>query len=480
VTKTRAWSYPYKPTARQKQAHKSGADETLFGGAAGGGKSEFLLGSLVTLCLLVPGVQVVAFRRTFPDLKRSLILKLMPRLPKQIAKYNSQDHAWNFANGSRLEMAYLKNENDIYNYQGAEYALVAFDELTQFTEAQYKYLLSRARAGGDVLKRMQQLGLTPAVIATANPGGIGHNWVKTRFIDPAPPMTLFQSPATEDEPDPLTRRFIPSLMTDNPHLDQDQYRRMLQAMDPVLRQALLEGNWDILDGVRFSQWRAGIHVIKPEDLPLNMLGDVRCVGVDYGFSAPFAAVWMAKLADGLIVVYREAYATELTATQQAQLILDSEAPGERDAGHHIPVVMDPAMWRRNDSAAHKTLDKDAPPVGSPAHDYQKVLGQRPIRGMNSRVSGWSTVDEKLRVRGDGLPRLLVYDTCRDFIRTLPSLPRARTNPEDIDTHAEDHIADAFRYGLLQLEGKRGTGDYQEQVPASAVSTLTAGLSPANF
>jgi hypothetical protein len=78
VIPPKAWSYPYKPTARQKQAHKSGADETLFGGAAGGGKSEFLLGSLVTMCLLVPGVQVVAFRRTFPDLKRSLILKLMP------------------------------------------------------------------------------------------------------------------------------------------------------------------------------------------------------------------------------------------------------------------------------------------------------------------------------------------------------------------------------------------------------------------
>ena len=481
MTLSKAWSYPYKPTARQKQAHKSGADETLFGGAAGGGKSEFLLGSLVTMCLLVPGVQVVAFRRTFPDLKRSLILKLMPRLPKQVARYNSQDHAWNFANGSRLEMAYLKNENDIYNYQGAEYGLVAFDELTQFTEAQYKYLLSRARAGGDVLTKMNELGLSPAVIATANPGGIGHNWVKSRFIDPAPPMVLHQSTPTEDEPDPLTRRYIPSLMTDNPHLDQDKYRRMLQAMDPVLRQALLEGNWDILDGVRFSAWRASVHVIRPEDLPLNMLGDVRCVGVDYGFSAPFAAVWMAKLADGLIVVYREAYATELTATQQAQLILDSEAPGERDAGHHVPVVMDPAMWRRNDSSAHKTLDKDAPPVGSPAHDYQKVIGQRPIRGMNSRVSGWSTVDEKLRVRGDGLPRLLVYDTCRDFIRTLPSLPRAKNNPEDVLTTAEDHLADAFRYGLLELEGKRGTGDGTDELPpTSAASTLTAGLSPANY
>lgn len=252
-------------------AHKSGSDETLFGGAAGGGKSEFVLGALVTFCLLVPGAQVVAFRRTFPYLKRSLILKLLPRIPKFIARYNSSDHAWVFANGSRYEMAYMKHENDIYNYQSAELAWIAFDELTQFTEAQYKYLSSRARPGGVVLKRTQQLGLKPSVIATANPGGIGHLWVKGRFIDPASVNTLFHSAATQDEPDPLTRHFLPSLMTDNPHLDQKQYRRQLQAMDPILRKAFLEGNWDILEGVCFTSWNRGTHVIVPDVLPAQSL-----------------------------------------------------------------------------------------------------------------------------------------------------------------------------------------------------------------
>lgn len=163
------WNLPYTPTDQQVKAHQNTADELPYGGAAGGGKSHMLIFELVKTCLLVPGCQVVAFRRTFPDLERSLILKLRPILPKWLAKYNGSKHAWEFKNGSRLEMAYLQKETDIYNYQGSEYILIVFDELTQFTEKQYKYLLSRLRAGGTVLQKMNQLGIKTRVIATANP-----------------------------------------------------------------------------------------------------------------------------------------------------------------------------------------------------------------------------------------------------------------------------------------------------------------------
>ncbi len=474
-----AWRFPYWPTDRQKEAHRSPADELLFGGAAGGGKSYFLIGYLVTICILVPGVQVVAFRRTFPDLKRSLIMKLIPLLPRGVARYNSQDHAWLFSNGSRLEMAYLQHENDIYNYQGAEYAVVAFDELTQFTEAQYKYLLSRVRAGGSVLARMNELGLTPRMISTANPGGIGHHWVKARFIDPAVPGKTWAPEPTDDEPEPLTRCYIRSLLTDNPYLDQKQYRRMLQALDPVLRRALLTGDWNIIEGVRFSQWREDIHVIDPSDLPLGALaGAPRGVGVDYGFSAPFAALWGAKLADGLIVIYRELYETEKTAVQQAEMIRDSEDGWEGSDRSHRGVVMDPSMWRRQDASAPKTM-KGIPPKGSPAHDYQVVLGQLPVEAVNARVHGWGLLDEKLRVREDGLPRILVFNTCRDLIRTLPSLPRDKKKPEDVDTTAEDHLADALRYLVMYLEGRR-VGDVGTLVARPDAGMLTSAVATKRF
>ncbi|MGL3805858.1 terminase large subunit domain-containing protein [Paeniglutamicibacter sp. R2-26] len=476
------WQYPYVPTERQSEAHKSGAEETLFGGAAGGGKSEFLLGALVTMCLLVPGVQVIAFRRSFPDLKRSLIQKLMPRLPKHIAKYNSQDHAWTFANGARLEMAYLKHENDIYNYQGAEYALIAFDELTQFNEAQYKYLLSRARAGGEVLERMQKLGLKPTVIATANPGGIGHLWVKARFIDPAPVNTLFTVPPTEDEPDPLTRRFLPSLMTDNPHLDQDQYRRQLQAMDPILRKALLEGNWDILEGVRFTAWNKAVHVIKPELLPISHVGHPRAVGVDYGSTSPFAALWGAKLADDLIVVYRELYRKNLTPLQQAELIRDSELPDERRPERPIPIALDSACWAKDPTQlVFGTLAKDIPPPGSIASYYRDVFGAQVVKSKKDRIGGWALIDHHLAVRGDKLPRLLVHDTCVNLIRTLPAMPRAKRNPEDIDTnHPEDHLPDALRYLIQELTGKTAPSKPDPRELYKRPETITGSLVGAGF
>lgn len=473
------WAFPYWPTDRQKEAHRSAAEELLFGGAAGGGKSFYLLGLLVMVCILVPGVQVLALRRTFPDLKRSLISKLLPLIPAQVARYNQSDHAWIFRNGSRLEMGYLQTDKDVYQYQGAEYAVIAFDELTQFTEFQYKYMLSRVRAGGKVLARMRRLGLVPCMRATANPGGIGHHWVKARFIDPAVPGKTWQPKPSEDEPHPLTRCYIKSLLTDNPYLDQEQYRRQLQAMDPVLRRALLNGDWDIIEGVRFSQWRADVHVIDPSQLPISALHGPKCVAVDYGFSAPFAALWLCKLHDGLVVVYREEYATELTATQQAQLITSRETEHEVGLGRHRAVVMDPAMWRRNDAVAHKSLDPNLPPVGSPAHDYQKVLGQVPVKAVNARVHGWSLLDEKLRVRGDGLPRLLVYNTCRDLIRTLPSLPRDKKDVEDVDTKAEDHLADALRYGLMFLEGKTPNNTTPRR-PEAEPKPLTAVLSSAKF
>ena len=102
--------------------------------------------------------------------------------------------------------------------------------------------------------------------------------------------------------------------------------------------------------------------------------------------------------------------------------------------------------------------------------------------MNNRKFGASLFDEKLAVQGDGLPRILVYDTCRDWIRTFAALPRAKGDMEDVDTHAEDHLYDAGRYSLAHLAGKRGTGDQQEEYtpPRAAVQALTAGLSPANF
>jgi hypothetical protein len=451
----RRWRYPYAPEPRQIVAHELVADEMLYGGAAGGGKSEFLLASAVTLCLLVPGAQVLILRRTFPDLNRSLIPRLLERIPQPaVARYNLSEHVWKFRNGSRLELGYLQYENDVLQYQGAEYQLICFDEATQFTEFQYTYLISRLRAAGAVREALERLGLRPRILACTNPGGPGHHWVKARFIDPAPAEKVWRPDPSLENPRPGTRVFIPARLTDNPHIDAD-YINKLSGLSPMLRRALRDGDWDVLEGVRFTSWRRAIHVIEPEVLPIPLGGVPRAVGVDYGLSAPFAALWGAQFPDGLIVVYRELYAPGLTPREQAAAIKAAEAEGERGPGRRIPVALDPSTWAR---LAHNTkhvapVDPDDPPPGSIAHAYRQQLGRSVHKARNNRLDGAALLDDKLQVRKDGLPRILVYSTCVNLIRTLPALPRAKTNPEDVDTTAEDHAYDALRYLLMELEGK---------------------------
>lgn len=467
------WHYPYNPTGRQTVAHQTVADELLYGGAAGGGKSEYLLATAVTTALMLPGSRTAVFRRTYPDLNRSLVPRLLERIPPAVATWNATDHEWRFRNGSVLELGYLARDADAYKHQGAEYQLVAFDELTQFTEFQYTYLRSRLRASGHLAARMAELGWRPRAIAAANPGGIGHHWVKARFIDPAPREQIFRTAATLEEPNPGTRVFIPARVTDNPHLNDTYADTLANLGDPVLVRALLDGDWDILEGVRFTQWRRDVHVINPEDFPVPLgAGVTRAVGVDYGVGAPFSAHWGARFGDDLVVIYRELYQAGLSAQEQAEAIAAAEAPGERDKARPVPIALDPASWARGSTTpgGWKATGPDLPPPGSIAHDYRAVFGPAVVKARNDRKGGAQLLDNHLRIRGDGLPRLLVYSTCRNLIRTLPALPRAKLDPEDVDTHAEDHAYDSLRYLLQELAGK---------VPPAAGQTRGRARQPVN-
>lgn len=473
--------YDYTPHPKQAAAHSIRANEILYGGAAGGGKSRWARAEAVQACLQIPGVRVVIFRRTFPDLYRSVVGPLLAEMPPGLGRFKGGGHVFQFFNGSILELGHLQRESDTDKYQGAEYQLIIFEEATHFTERQYRYMKSRLRAAGSVKARMDQLGLAPRMVATANPGGVGHHWVKRRFVDPAPSGTVFRVRPNLDDPNPGSRCYFPARVTDNPSVNKE-YIDELNSLPENMRKALRDGDWNVLDGVRFAQWMERHHVINPSDLPIPMLTGAKVCAVDYGFAAPFAALWLVKLADGLIVVYRELYRTEQTAVQQAELIRDAMAEEEAITGDRIPIVLDPSMWRRNDATVSKALNhSDLPPVGSPAHDYQRVLNRTPIKAVNARVHGWALLDEKLRLRADGLPRFLCYNTNRDLIRTLPALPRAKNNPEDVDTTVEDHLADALRYGLMFLEGRGAKRhQFERQGEGGTGRTITAGLAGRGF
>jgi hypothetical protein len=469
--------YDYTPSpGPQWQAHQTLVDELLYGGAAGGGKSRMARAEAVLNCLRIPGFRAIIFRRTFPDLERSVVEPLLQEIPRELGRYNSTKHLFRFFNGSILELGHLQRKDDLNKYQGAEYQLIVFEEATHFIYEMFDYMRSRLRAGGPVADELARLGLRPRMILTANPGGVGHHWVRREFINPAPAGKVWRPRPTEDQPDPPTRCYVPARATDNPYLDKG-YLNRLNSMSDNLRRALRDGDWDVLDGVRFPDFSRNVHVIAPGMLPIPHYGYQRAVGIDYGSSAPFVALWGAKLSDNLIVVYREVDGKGLTPRQQAELIRNSEAPGERMPGRPLPLVLDPSMWARSINNPLAVAAGDAPPPGSIADAYYKVFGSAVSKARNDRIGGWALVEEQLRVREDGLPRLLIHDTCTDLIRTIAAAPRDIRNPDDIDTHSDDHWVDALRYLLMELIGKAPVQpfDAQQWARGRNVSTVTGDL-----
>lgn len=207
--------------------------ESLYGGAAGGGKSVALLAGALQYAENA-GYHAIILRRTFPQLSQPGALIPMSHewgLRRKGARWDGSKHRWTFPNGGTLTFGHVQNDNDVYNYQGANYSYVAFDELTQFTEFPYRYLFSRVRrrADDDVPVRIR---------SASNPGGIGHEWVKARFISPM-------------EPKP-GRTFHRALLADNPHLDRAAYLKSLAELPELVRDQLENGDWDAFVGGKFD------------------------------------------------------------------------------------------------------------------------------------------------------------------------------------------------------------------------------------
>lgn len=197
----------------------------MYGGAAGGGKSDALLMAALQY-VEEPGYVALLFRRTFPDL--SLPGAIMDRANDWLrgtkARWNGQEHTWRFPSGAVLTFGYMNHEDDKYRYQGSAAHFVGFDELTQFTETQYRYLFSRQR-------RSAESRIPIRMRAASNPGGVGHEWVKQRFVTEGRAQGHW---------------FIPASLRDNPHLDRADYERSLAELDPTTRAQLLRGDWDAL------------------------------------------------------------------------------------------------------------------------------------------------------------------------------------------------------------------------------------------
>ena len=426
-------------------------DEVLYGGAAGGGKSDALVIEALRQ-VGVPHYRALILRKTYPQLSE-LIDKTMryyrPVFPK--AKYNSSSHTWTFPSGAKITFGSMFRAQDKYNYQGRAFDFIGVDELTHFTWEEYSYVMSRNRPTGP--------GTRVYMCATANPGGVGHGWVKARFITPAPPGTRMVQLVDVKTPDGSvvkmrrTRIFIPSTVFDNKKLLENDpgYLGNLASLPEAEKKALLYGDWDSFSGQVFTEWRNDpahyedqrwTHVIKPFRIPAHWK---IWRGYDFGYAKPFSAGWYAADEEGRLYRIKELYGctgtpnegTKVNPVEQARMIKEAEENDPMLRGRHIQGVADPAIFDESRGESIAQMQEKHP----------NYLFWTP--GDHTRLAGKMQMHYRLAFDGEGRPMFQVFDTCKHFIRTIPNLVYDETNVEDIDTTQEDHIYDECRYVMME-------------------------------
>ena len=422
-----------------------GEYEALYGGAAGGGKSEALVQEALRQ-VEIPHYKGLILRKTYPQLGE-LIDKSLNYYPRAFprAKYNDSKHCWTFPSGAKVVFGAMQYTKDRTKYQGQAYDFVAFDELTHFTWDEYSYLFSRNRPNGP--------GTRCYIRATANPGGVGHGWVKERFITAAKPMsTLWENvkvrfPDGHEEKKNRSRIFVPSSVFDNQELlrNDPEYISRLAMMAEAERNALLYGDWDSFSGQVFTEWRndsdhygdrINTHVIDPFKVP-----DTWSIwrGFDWGYSRPFSVGWYAVDHDRRIYRIRELYGCTGTPnqgvkwepTRVAQEIRRIEGEDPNLKGKRVRGVADPAIFNASGTESIAAL-----------MERERVYWEP---GDHKRIDGKMQVHHRLAFDEGGVPMLYVFNTCKHFIRTVPNLVYDETDVEDVDTDGEDHIYDEIRY-----------------------------------
>ncbi len=274
----------YDPFPKQQEFHSSPAKYRLFGGAAGPGKSKALLMEGILQALEHPGANTLLLRRTFSELEQSLLLYFRRDVPRELYKsFNDSKHVVTWHNGSTTRFGYCLAENDVYQYQGAEFLFIGIDELTLFTLRQWQFLTSR--------NRCPVPGAFPCMAAATNPGNIGHAWVKALWIDkqPAPGM---ENPGEYDSAD---YDFIPARVTDNPIYAADEnYLKTLRALPSHLKRAFLDGDWDVFAGQYFDKFDLTRHVARAEEIDWKPWWP-RWISIDWGFEHYAATYWHAAV-----------------------------------------------------------------------------------------------------------------------------------------------------------------------------------------
>jgi hypothetical protein len=419
--------------------------EILFGGARGGGKTDGVLGKFaIKEARYGRGFNAVFFRREMPQAD-DLIERAKEIYVPTGARWRDQSKQFVMPHGGRIRFRPLENTAAAAKYQGQNITDIAVEEAGNFpSSAPIDMLFGTLRS---------KAGVPAQMVLTANPGGPGQQWIKARFVDPAP-LGLEPLPRTKIDGTPLQHRaiFIPSKLRDNRLLtqaDPGYEDRLHLSGPPELVRAWIDGDWDAIFGAFFPEFSTKRHVIAPRELPSHW---PRFRSFDWGSARPFSVGWWAvsdgsvpDIARGCIVRYREWYGMQpgqpnvglrMTAEAIAAGIRQREAD---DPGGPMLGVADPAIFTE-DGGPSIAMRMSAAPYNViwRAADNKRVPGR-------GAMGGWDLVRQRLIGDVDDKPMILLFSTCRDLIRTLPALQHDAARAEDVDTDNEDHAADECRY-----------------------------------
>lgn len=406
------------PSERQREFFLSRARHTAYGGARGGGKSWAMRRKFILLALRYHGLNLLLLRRTLPELRENHLIPMQREL-YGFAVYNSAERVFRFPNGSRIKLGYCDTMQDVYQYQGQEYAVIGLEEATHFTEEQMRFLTT--------CNRTTRKDFSPRMYYTCNPGNVGHAWVKRLFID-----RLY----AENE-NPNDYLFIPARIYDNKVLlDADpNYIRQLEALPEELRRAHLDGDWDVHAGQYFREFSRDRHVIEPFEIPSWWR---RFRSMDWGYNDPCCVLWHAVDGENRVYTYRELYVRETRAGEVAAMVL------ELSRGESISyTVASPDMWQKRGAV----LSGAGGFEGETLAELFTSSGLSLTPADNSRVPGWNRVRDYLAVAPDGRPNWLCFSDCRNLIRQLPALQFDQHNREDA-ADGDDHAPEALRYALM--------------------------------
>lgn len=385
-----------------------GPEWIALGGKRGPGKSHTIMAQVGLDDLArVSELKALFLRRIKKSAKESL-----EDVIRRVFKYTPHTLTADgllLENKSRLVIGGYKDDSDIDKYLGIEYDIIVVEECTQVTGDKITKLRGSLRTS--------KAGWKPRMYLSTNADGIGLLWFKKMFIEP------FRKGIE------TITRFHDVTHIHNPFIDEG-YNRWLDSLTGALRKAWRDGDWDAFAGMAFPMWSQADHVIPSFDVPDEW---PKWRAIDDGTAAPWCCLWFTK--DPITnrqYVYREAYQAELTTEQQIARIHDMTQPNEKVTFTYA----DPAMWATRNHKNEWYSIADA---------YKKG-GIPLIKADNDRVSGKRKVDSILSLAPDGLPGVQIFEHCTHLIEQLSTLARDKTNPEDVDTKAEDHAYDPFRYG----------------------------------